>query len=109
MGRRWRRHEHTVEHFLARSLLPGIEIGDLAVTPRQRIGEVGYQRVGIDRQIAAELILLALLCRESQPHEETCQEKEETLHIRSLFVRKVTTFSPNHKNSHKKFVTLQPE
>jgi hypothetical protein len=40
------------------------------MAPCQGIGQVGYQRVGIDRQVTHKLILLALLCHSMHDTEQ---------------------------------------
>ena len=55
--------EHALEHFFARGLLPFIEVLNLAVSPRQRVVEVGNKLLGINGQIALEFVFLALLLR----------------------------------------------
>ena len=58
---RWWRHQHTVENLLTSHSFPFLKILDIAIAPSHGIGKVGYQRVGIDRQIAHELVFLASL------------------------------------------------
>ena len=73
--------EHAVKNLLTSSLTPLVEVLDVAIAPCQRICEVGYQRLGIYRQVTLKLVFIAfllryvfLLCRcrkcEHQPKED---------------------------------------
>ena len=78
-----RRSEHTVEHFFTGSPFPGLEVTDVAISPSQRIGQIGNERVGIDRQIACVLIFLTplRLGADATEHQQEDQVVSGRLHI----------------------------
>ena len=53
--------QHAVQHLLSGRLAPFLEVLDRAVAPSQGIVQVGYQQVGIRRQVAHEFIFFAFL------------------------------------------------
>ena len=58
--RRWR-CEHAVKNLLTSGLTPHVEVGDAAMAPRHRIRQVLKQGVGINGEIAFELVFTSLL------------------------------------------------
>ena len=76
VGRRGGRGKHAVEHLLAGHIFPDCEVLDVAMPPGKGIVKVGNQRVGVGRQIAHKLILLAPLRRSRQVAEEQDGQKD---------------------------------
>ena len=56
-----RRRQHTIHHLLSGCFSPCIKILNITIAPSQRISQILYQGVCINRQITLELIFFTLL------------------------------------------------
>ena len=73
-----RRGKHAVEDLLAGGLAPLVEVLDGTVSPCHRVGEVLDERVGVDRQVATELELAALLRHRAKGERQMANDEEKS-------------------------------